>query len=403
MDKRQAQRSVWIFTGHRACRFLIFHYALVVPFYTYNHLSLAQISVIESTYLIYYTLVQYPSGILVDKLGCKRALIIGTLLILLTDIMLFHARDFSDFLLVIVVDGLSQALCNNSDALIISRVLSSPESLTRLRQLESLSWWLRNVALGFSSLAGGAIASYSNLYLPLLISMAAVTVSLGWISLLPGLPPATAYHLLQKTSDKVALPLLSVLSNRYYRLRDLIAWVFFYALDTIGYLIIPLLLHTFAVPFWVYGLAFGLVIAASSYGHFRVSYQQEPARQYQRYSLLALLSNCLLLLATLLPIVPGVCVAMAGFVLYGWIKAWYYPFIKPLLINQLPAQHAATYFSAISFWSNVASALLMALVLNISPASTLLPGILFICLLSLSMLLLFIRYVHQNNEVSDVK
>ncbi|WP_223510441.1 hypothetical protein [Rahnella sp. GSA61A] len=115
--------------------------------------------------------------------------------------------------------------------------------------------------------------------------------------------------------------MLSVLSNRYYRLRDLIAWVFFYALDTIGYMIIPLLLHTFAVPFWVYGLAFGLVIAASSYGHFRVSYQQEPARQYQRYSLLALLSNSLLLLATLRPLVPGVCVAMAGLVLYGWIKA----------------------------------------------------------------------------------
>ncbi|HCT4273358.1 TPA: hypothetical protein OTX73_004521 [Escherichia coli] len=122
---------------------------------------------------------------MVDKLGCKRALIIGTLLILITDIMLFHARDFSDFLLVIVVDGLSQALCNNSDALIISRVLLSQKSLTHLRQLKSLSWWLRNVALVFSSLAGGAIASYSNLYLPLLISMAAVTVSLGGINLLP--------------------------------------------------------------------------------------------------------------------------------------------------------------------------------------------------------------------------
>jgi MFS family permease len=400
MDMRQAQRSIWIFICHRACRFLIFHYALVVPFYTYNSLSLAQISIIESVYLIYYTLIQYPSGKIVDKLGCKRALIIGTFLILLTDLMLFRARDFSDFFLVIMVDGLSQALCNNSDAIIISRILLSRSSLNNQRQLESLSWWLRNVALGLSSLAGGVIASFSNLYFPLLISMVAVLISLFWISLLPTFP---TYPFRQNTSEKVAVPFFSVLTNRYYPLRDLMAWIFFYALDTIGYLVIPLMLHTFAASFWVYGLAFGLVIASSSLGHFSVSHAQEPARQYQRYSLLALLSNSLLLIAALLPTDAGVCAAMAGFVLYGWIKAWYYPFIKPLLINKLPTQHAATFFSAISFWSNVASALLMTLVLNISPTTTLLPGILFICLLSLMMWLLFIRYVHQNNEVSDAK
>lgn len=77
-----------------------------------HNVSILQITVIESISLILCLLLEFPWGIIADKIGCKRTLLICYLLYFLSKIVFWQADNFTMFLLErimlsVVIAGLS--------------------------------------------------------------------------------------------------------------------------------------------------------------------------------------------------------------------------------------------------------------------------------------------------------
>lgn len=368
-----------LYISHKAFRFSIFHYSLVVPLYLINNLDLHQVAIIESVYLLVFTFLLLPSGYAVDVIGSKICLIIGTFLIAVTDLLLYRAASFEDFFIILFVDAFSQALCSSADSVCIRFIMANNYSPTKFLRIESVAWVCRNLALGLSSVLGGILATFSDIKTALIVSL--VMVSCSFICICAASIPRCIDFKFEDANNRSSCFSNSFLASlsavRRISRRSLFLSIYFYAVDALGYMLVPIVLNQHKAAYWVYGSAFALIVITSSISHIAILNESKITLSSTLYTIL----TCIYVLLLVLSFEPWESVALPlvffSFSLYGIVKGWYYPYTKACLIEEVETIGIGKVFSVILFASNLLASILIYWFLTLTNYVNLLTTLIF--------------------------
>ncbi|MBR3839884.1 MAG: MFS transporter [Erysipelotrichales bacterium] len=95
---------------------LVFYYPISTLYRTSHGLTLTDITIIESISFIITMVFELPWGILADRIGYKKVLILSNLLFFISKIIFYYAFDFNTFLLERIVLGITIAGLSGCDS-----------------------------------------------------------------------------------------------------------------------------------------------------------------------------------------------------------------------------------------------------------------------------------------------
>ena len=108
---------------------LLFFYGIKVMFFSeVKGIESSQILLSSSLYAIFYVLMQFPSSIIVSKLGKKNTIVLGNIINILSIILYMAFKTFNGLVLAEIISAISFSLKNLSESNLLT--ISIPESKT---------------------------------------------------------------------------------------------------------------------------------------------------------------------------------------------------------------------------------------------------------------------------------
>ncbi|MGV6848336.1 MAG: MFS transporter [Marinibacterium sp.] len=118
------------------------------------------------------TLLEVPTGVLSDRLGRRRTLVLAALTILAGTLLLTTGEVFAVFALAQILLGAGEALASGTDNALLYQSLAAANREAEIERQQFRAWRFTFTALAVSAIAGGAMALWSPVA-PFLASAAA--------------------------------------------------------------------------------------------------------------------------------------------------------------------------------------------------------------------------------------
>lgn len=134
---------------------------IVVLFYQDNGLNMSQIFLLKSVYSIAMVAAELPSGYLADVWGCRRTLILGSILGTLGILIYSLSSDFVSFLCAEVVLGIGFSFISGADSAMLYDSLKAENCEDEYIKYEGRITSFGNFAEALAGVAGGLLASFS--------------------------------------------------------------------------------------------------------------------------------------------------------------------------------------------------------------------------------------------------
>jgi len=114
-------------------------------------------------------LVEIPTGVLADRFGRRRSMMLGALAMVASCLLAAGAHGFTTFAIAEALAGLSMALCSGADSAYLFDLLCQHERSHEYTRRESVAsaWHLLGSALAF---AGGGLLAQVDVVLPYLVT-----------------------------------------------------------------------------------------------------------------------------------------------------------------------------------------------------------------------------------------
>ncbi len=141
---------------------------IVTLFFQENGLSMQDVFVVQAVFSISVLLFEVPSGYISDKLGHKRALVLGSLVITLGAVIYALAYGFWAILFAEVVLGIGYAFISGADSALLYNTLISLNKTDEHKRIESRVVATRAYSQAAGGIAGGIIGAI-NLRYPFII------------------------------------------------------------------------------------------------------------------------------------------------------------------------------------------------------------------------------------------
>jgi fucose permease len=121
-------------------------------------------------------LVEVPTGVFADRVGRRRSMLLGAIMMIGSCLIALQAHDFATFAIAEGLGALSIALCSGADSAYLYDLLASHDRAHEYPKRESTAsaWHLIGSAIAFAG--GGALAMY-DLALPYLVTAAVAAVA----------------------------------------------------------------------------------------------------------------------------------------------------------------------------------------------------------------------------------
>lgn len=127
-------------------------------FFQAKGLSLSEIMILQSILLGSALLLEVPTGILGDRIGKKKSIVLGLLCALLAWIPWFLATDFRLFAAAFLLLGASQAFISGSDQALIYELLASRDRRQEMQKIYGRYLAMSTFGFAIAGLIGGVIA-----------------------------------------------------------------------------------------------------------------------------------------------------------------------------------------------------------------------------------------------------
>ncbi len=372
MEQKFVLRNLRLYAWFQALREPLFWGPVLITYIlSVGRMSLSQIYVMESVVVIIVMLLQIPGGAIADRLGRKRAMLVGMCLLAL-DCLLFGIGSGPVWMWVSnLVWALGYSLVSGADSALLYDTLAVAGRTDEFKRFEGRTIAYRYFLIAITSLSVGYLAGV-NLRLPVLLGLPGVLAVIGIVAAMVE-PPRTKPA--GKHWDVMKLSVLFVANNRkvkwiiaYAVLLSVIGKVWFFTYNPYFELVhLPLVLYG-----WVF---FGLNVVA---GVFSGSAGWLAKRIPARVSILGMvaLTGLSILAMAFVIAQPMVILALAQNVVRGYIK----PFMGQFLHDHLDSENRATVASvqsAVDGFGQVVLLGIFGLVLKVFslPASLLMLGV----------------------------
>ena len=121
-----------------------------IPFMVFRGISLDGAVGLISIYIIFATILEYPTGVIGDYFGHKISVVIGTACAVVSYMMLFWANNYIFFLLALLVRALAMTLRSGStEALLKSYSSSIKKDYSNFSAIEDIMMFLASIMAGF--------------------------------------------------------------------------------------------------------------------------------------------------------------------------------------------------------------------------------------------------------------
>ncbi len=186
-------RNLAVLCAIRACFWMHFFAAVLVPFYTqWGGVSLSQVLVLNAWFMLWNFVLEVPTGSVADSFGRKTSLACGFVLAIAAALIYTSRRGFGNFLVAEIVFAAAYTLHSGADEALAYDSLTASgrerESKRILARMESC----KLAGIIVAALTGGWIAQRWGLAAPMRVYLVPGAVGLALTSLLRE-PPMHAH------------------------------------------------------------------------------------------------------------------------------------------------------------------------------------------------------------------
>jgi MFS family permease len=181
------EKNLRKFYWYRLTKFSLFHIAILVLFYQERGLSFSQIMILQSIYYFAKVLSEVPTGALADRVGRKKALVLGSFCHSFAYLLIFFSHSLVLFILGEIIAGIAMSSAYGADSALAYDTLKGLGKSDQYQRVEGNANSMRHLGFAIFAPLGGLLAAV-NLSLPYLASSIGIFFS-GLIALTMVEPP----------------------------------------------------------------------------------------------------------------------------------------------------------------------------------------------------------------------
>lgn len=134
---------------------------IVVLFYQENGMSMSQIFILKSIYSVAMVVTELPSGYMADVWGCRKTIILGSVLGSLGILIYSLSSDFYSFVTAEIILGIGFSFVSGADSAILYDSLKADNREDEYIKYEGSITSAGNFAEALAGVAGGLLATFS--------------------------------------------------------------------------------------------------------------------------------------------------------------------------------------------------------------------------------------------------
>jgi MFS family permease len=351
------EKNVRKFYWYRLTKFSLFHIAILVLFYQERGLSFSQIMILQSIYYFAKVLSEVPTGALADRVGRKKALVLGSFCHSSAYLLIFFSHSLSLFILGEIIAGISMSFAYGADSALAYDTLKHLGKSEDYQRIEGNANGMRHLGFAIFAPLGGLLATV-NLSLPYLASSVGIFFS-GLIALTLVEPPGEG-----QSGEE---PTLSARKKSYHEIRrslDLLLGnkriLWFVLFFSVIFLATRLGFWTYQPYMKLVGLPlslFGIVFAAFHLFSALVSRQADRMERLLKEKLILLVMPILVVVSFVLMSRFLVLWAVSFILIQQVTTALHEPVLKTYVNRHTPSEVRATMLSVQHMAGNAAFAI----------------------------------------------
>ncbi|MFA6587479.1 MAG: MFS transporter [Patescibacteria group bacterium] len=178
MDKFQAKRNLILYGIFQALREPLFWGPIIILYLQQmGHMSLSSIYLVESITMLLLIVLQIPTGALADLLGRKNTMIIGSILVVLDNVLFALVDSLAMVLVANLVWAVGFAFVSGADSSFLYDTLAVTGETEKYKKIEGRTTGIRLLLIALTSIFVGYLASV-NLRLPVWLGIPGMVMAL---------------------------------------------------------------------------------------------------------------------------------------------------------------------------------------------------------------------------------
>lgn len=137
-----------------------FHVAFSILYFQSLGFSLATALSLESFYYVAKAALEVPCGVLADRIGRKKALVLGSLIAASCYFGMGVCDQYWQMMLFEAGLGLSMSMASGTDSALVYDEYKAIGNVSEYERVESIGWGMRNIARGLASAFGSLFATW---------------------------------------------------------------------------------------------------------------------------------------------------------------------------------------------------------------------------------------------------
>lgn len=127
-------------------------------------LSVFEISIYQSTYFISTSILEIPTGYIGDKIGKKKSILIGTILLGFHALLMYINKLFFVFLILSIIEALAYSFISGSEGALLYEILKDLKLEEHYLEINNKILSGRSISTGISLILGSYLADFSWAY-----------------------------------------------------------------------------------------------------------------------------------------------------------------------------------------------------------------------------------------------
>ncbi len=169
--KKQIKITIWKYYAFSFLRSFTLFAGILVPFFTeWGGLTLLQIQLLQSWYMLWVFILEVPSGVVADKFGRKTSITFGVILMGIAFVLYGIFSGFTFYLLAELLIALATALISGADQALLYDSLKEAGEEAESKKVIGRAHAFSLAGIGFAAPLGGLIAGIYGLNMPVLLS-----------------------------------------------------------------------------------------------------------------------------------------------------------------------------------------------------------------------------------------
>lgn len=181
--KRNVGSTIWRYYAFSFFKDFAFFGAVLVPFFTqWGQISLVQVQILQSWFMLWFFLLEIPTGVVADYLGRKYSLAAGGLVVAIAALVYGSIPEFKIFLLGEFLFAMGLALISGADSALLYDALKEAGKEAESKKVFGRAYSFHLFGIFLAAPLGGLIAARFGLNAPMLFTSVSflIAAAIAW-------------------------------------------------------------------------------------------------------------------------------------------------------------------------------------------------------------------------------